>query len=126
MLFHTLSVFPLDFLCFLFCFSNALPRGEYVDLACAIILLWLDCSIYSSVRYSYLWVFPDKDAIFLLLLFFIFTLIISCHNYFLYSSEAAHQRCSYIKLFWKYAANLQENTHVKVCFQKCFKANFLK
>ena len=32
-------------------------------------------------------------------------------------SEAAVQRCSYEKVFWKYAANLQENTHAKVWFQ---------
>ena len=29
----------------------------------------------------------------------------------MFSSEAAFQRCSYKKMFWKYAANLQENTH---------------
>ena len=28
--------------------------------------------------------------------------------------EAAVQRSSYKKLFWKYAANLQEDTHAKV------------
>ena len=32
-------------------------------------------------------------------------------------SDAAHQRCSKEKLFWKYAANLQENTHAGVWFQ---------
>ena len=32
-------------------------------------------------------------------------------------SEAATHRCSYEKLFWKYAANLQENTHAQVRFQ---------
>ena len=31
--------------------------------------------------------------------------------------EAALQRCSYKKMFWKYAANLQENTHAEVWFQ---------
>ena len=35
----------------------------------------------------------------------------------LHSSEAAIQRCSYEKVFWKYAANLQENTHDEVWFQ---------
>ena len=34
-------------------------------------------------------------------------------------SEAAVQRCSYEKVFWKYAANLQENTHA-------FKSTLLK
>ena len=32
-------------------------------------------------------------------------------------SEAAVQRCSYEKVFWKYAANLQENNHGEVWFQ---------
>ena len=32
-------------------------------------------------------------------------------------SEAATQRCSLEKVFWKYAANLQENTHAEVQFQ---------
>ena len=31
-------------------------------------------------------------------------------------SEAATQRCSYEKVFWKYAAKLQENTHAQVRF----------
>ena len=32
-------------------------------------------------------------------------------------SEAATQRCSQEKVFWKYAANLQENTHDEAPFQ---------
>ena len=31
--------------------------------------------------------------------------------------EAATQRCSYEKKFWKYAENLNENTHAEVQFQ---------
>ena len=31
--------------------------------------------------------------------------------------SAARQRCSYEKVFWKYVANLQENTHAEVWFQ---------
>ena len=31
-----------------------------------------------------------------------------------WSSKAANQRCSLKKVFWKYAANLQENTDVEV------------
>ena len=31
--------------------------------------------------------------------------------------RSSHQRYSSVKLFWKHAANLQENTHVKVQFQ---------
>ena len=30
--------------------------------------------------------------------------------------EVALQRCSQEKLFWKYEANLQENTHTEVSF----------
>ena len=37
------------------------------------------------------------------------------------SSEVAIQRCSYKKVLWKYAENLQENTHTEVRFQwSCF------
>ena len=38
--------------------------------------------------------------------------------------EAVTQRCSYEKVFWKYAANLQENTEVR--FQQSCKATLLK
>ena len=31
--------------------------------------------------------------------------------------EAATQRCSWEKVFWKNAANLQENNHAEVRFQ---------
>ena len=34
--------------------------------------------------------------------------------YHMLDTEAALQRCSWEKLFRKYAANLQENTHVEV------------
>ena len=37
--------------------------------------------------------------------------------------EVAIQRCSLEKVFWKYVANLQENTHVEVWFQKSCKAD---
>ena len=33
------------------------------------------------------------------------------------ATEAAFQRCSYEKVFWKYVADLQENTHTEVRFQ---------
>ena len=33
---------------------------------------------------------------------------------FLKKTEAALHRCSYQKMFWKFAANLQENIHTKV------------
>ena len=32
-------------------------------------------------------------------------------------TEAAVNRCSLEKVFWKYAANLQQNTHAEVWFQ---------
>ena len=33
------------------------------------------------------------------------------------SLEAALRMCFYKKVFWKYAGNLQENTHVEVLLQ---------
>ena len=43
-----------------------------------------------------------------------------------WSTEAALQTCSREKVFWKYAENLQENTHAEVWFQwSCF-ATLLK
>ena len=33
------------------------------------------------------------------------------------TTEAATQRCSLEKLFWKYVTNLQESTHAEVRFQ---------
>ena len=33
------------------------------------------------------------------------------------NAEAAFERCSYKKVFWNYAENLQENTHAKMWFQ---------
>ena len=33
------------------------------------------------------------------------------------ATEAATQRCFQEKMFWKYAANLQENSHAEVWFQ---------
>ena len=35
-------------------------------------------------------------------------------SYCTYISETAVRRCSWEKVFWKYAANLQENTHAEV------------
>ena len=40
--------------------------------------------------------------------------------------EAALQMCSYKKVFLNYAANLQENNHAKMRFQKSCKATLLK
>ena len=42
---------PWSSVVFIF-FSNALPSGEYVNLACSIIPLWSDGNISSPVRYS--------------------------------------------------------------------------
>ena len=55
----------------------------------------------------------------LLMLFLWFSLI-------LHFLEAAIQRCSQEKVFWKYAANLLENTHAEVWFQWSCKATLLK
>ena len=41
----------------------------------------------------------------------------SSQNILKLSSEAGVQGCSLEKVFWKYAANLQENTHAEVRFQ---------
>ena len=54
-------------------------------------------------------------------MYFLFTKNVEL-NYFLryladFFSEAAIQRCSYEKVFWKYIANLQENIHTEVRFQ---------
>ena len=38
--------------------------------------------------------------------------------------EAALERCSYKKVFWKYAANLQENTYAEVCLATLLKSHF--
>ena len=43
-------------------FSNALTRGEYVNFACYIILLWSDGNISSLVIYSYLSILPGNNA----------------------------------------------------------------
>ena len=49
------------------------------------------------------------------------------------STALSLHRCSYKKMFWKYAANLEENTHAEVRFQQseitlrhgCFPVNIL-
>ena len=40
--------------------------------------------------------------------------LIATNLHVLFASEAALQRCSYKKVFWKYAVKLQENTHADV------------
>ena len=61
-------------------FSNALPMGKYVNLACSITLLWFRGSIFSPVRYSYLSILPyDNTDIFaasLLIFYFNFLSLI--------------------------------------------------
>ena len=44
------------------CFSNALLKGKYINLACSIFLLWADDNIFLSARYSYLSNFFDGNA----------------------------------------------------------------
>ena len=50
--------FPIVFVCF----SEAFPKGEQVNLACFIILLWPVGNNSSPVRYSYLSISPDDNA----------------------------------------------------------------
>ena len=40
--------------CFSVCFSKTFPKGEYANLTCSIICLWLESKNSSPVRYSYL------------------------------------------------------------------------
>ena len=66
------SCFPWSWISFIYllpwfsivfiCFSKAFTKGEYVNLACCIILLWSEGSISSPVRYSYLQVLPNYNA----------------------------------------------------------------
>ena len=63
------------------CFSKAFLKGEYENLACSIICVRSEGSIYSPVRYSYLLIFLMIKPIFLLLLniilhFFIFLIFL--------------------------------------------------
>ena len=48
--------------CFSVYFLKAFPKGEYANLACSIICLWLEVNISSLVRYSYLSIFRDHHA----------------------------------------------------------------
>ena len=49
-------------ICFSVYFLKAFPKGEYANLACSIICLWLEVNISSPVRYSYLSIFRDHPA----------------------------------------------------------------
>ena len=44
------------------CFSNALARGEYVNLAYSITLFWPGNNISLAVKYSFLWIFSGDYA----------------------------------------------------------------
>lgn len=44
----------------------------------------------------------------------------------LHISKPVLQRCSHKRIIWKYAGNLQENTHVRVWFPKGCKATLLR
>ena len=59
---HVLKCFYLFFSLIFNYFSNVLPRGEYVNFGCSIILFWSDGNIPSLVRYSYLSILPDNNA----------------------------------------------------------------
>ena len=43
-------------------FFKAFPKGEYVNLACSITLLWSEDSFSWPVRDSYLSIFPDDNV----------------------------------------------------------------
>ena len=47
---------------FSLCFSKGFPIGEYANLACSIICLWLKGNISSPARYSYSSIFPGDNA----------------------------------------------------------------
>ena len=47
----------------------------------------------------------------------LFKISLQYQDIFFAASEVATQRCSQEKVFWKYEANLQENTRAKVRFQ---------
>ena len=48
--------------CCFVCFPNAFAKGEYSNLVCSIICLWVKDNISSPGRYSYLSMFPDYNA----------------------------------------------------------------
>ena len=49
-------------ICFFICFSKAFPKGEYANLACSIICLFLEGYTSSPVRYSYLSILPNDNV----------------------------------------------------------------
>ena len=58
-----LTWISIVFICFyLFLFFNALPRGEYKNLAFYIILLWSENNVSSPVVYSFLSISHDDNA----------------------------------------------------------------
>ena len=48
--------------CFYICFSKAFPKGEYANLTCFVICVWLEGNISSPERYSYLSILPDDNV----------------------------------------------------------------
>ena len=66
--------------CFSVSFSKAFLKGEFANLDCSIICLWLKGNISTPVRYSYLSIFPgDKPDIFaasVLILYYNFSSLI--------------------------------------------------
>ena len=48
--------------CFSVCFSKAFPKGEYANLTCSFICLWIEASISSPSGHPYLSNFPDDNA----------------------------------------------------------------
>ena len=65
------------------CFSNAFPNGEYVNLPCSVICLWLEGNNASHVRFFYYRYFQMIMVIFLLFLsqyYIIVFHLLSCHQ----------------------------------------------
>ena len=47
---------------FSICFLKVFSEGEYTNLTCSIICLWLEGNVSSPARYSYLSILPDDKA----------------------------------------------------------------
>ena len=69
-----------------------------------------------SIKYFFLRLIAVKMEPYILLVHIQILLTVSISIVFVPLLEAALQSCSYKRLFWKYAANLLENTHAEVGF----------
>ena len=108
MLFKCFICFFFDLQLFLICFSNALARGEFVKLACFIILLWSENEIYSPGRQSYLSIFPDDNGD-----IFAASLLIS-YGSFLSLIISSIARVSFYILFKRFSLKRKDISNAKV------------